>query len=104
MAHGSGLLSRVPADPRRLTRHVLGLALVAKAGGPEFSGQRVRGVAQGGSDLVISRDSIRHDLRSRPEDLVSIEFHPRPEREIRSALEREAEAECWTRLDVAIRS
>jgi type IV secretory pathway VirD2 relaxase len=63
----------------------------------------VRGVAENGSDLVISRDYISHGLRSRATDLVSAELGPRPEHEIRSALAREAEAERWTRLDAAIR-
>jgi type IV secretory pathway VirD2 relaxase len=63
----------------------------------------VRGVADDGSDLVISRDYISHGLRSRAEDLVSAELGPRPEHEIRSALAREVEAERWTRLDAAIR-
>jgi type IV secretory pathway VirD2 relaxase len=63
----------------------------------------VRGIAEDGSDLVISREYISHGLRSRAEDLVSAELGPKPEHEIRSALEREVEAERWTRLDVAIR-
>jgi type IV secretory pathway VirD2 relaxase len=63
----------------------------------------VRGIAADGSDLVISRDYISHGLRSRAEDLVSAELGPKPEHEIRSALEREVEAERWTRLDVAMR-
>jgi type IV secretory pathway VirD2 relaxase len=63
----------------------------------------VRGVAENGSDLVISRDYIGHGLRSRAEDLVSAELGPKPEHEIRSALERDVDAERWTRLDVAIR-
>jgi type IV secretory pathway VirD2 relaxase len=63
----------------------------------------VRGVADDGSDLVISRDYISHGLRSRAEDLVSAELGPRPEHEIRAALAREVEAERWTRLDAAIR-
>ena len=62
----------------------------------------VRGIAEDGSDLVISRDYISHGLRSRAEDLVSAELGPKPEHEIRSALEREVEADRWTRLDVAI--
>jgi type IV secretory pathway VirD2 relaxase len=57
----------------------------------------VRGVAEDGSDLVVSRDYISHGLRSRAEDLVSAELGPKPEHEIRSALEREVEAERWTR-------
>ena len=63
----------------------------------------VRGIAVDGSDLVISRDYISHGLRSRAEELVSIELGPKPEHEVRSALEREVEAERWTRLDIAIR-
>ncbi len=63
----------------------------------------VRGAAEGGSDLVISRDYISHGLRSRAEDLVSIELGPKPEHEIRSTLAREVDVERWTRLDAAIR-
>jgi type IV secretory pathway VirD2 relaxase len=63
----------------------------------------VRGVAENGSDLVISRDYIGHGLRLRAEDLVSAELGPGPEHEIRSALAREVEAERCTRLDAAIR-
>jgi type IV secretory pathway VirD2 relaxase len=59
----------------------------------------VRGGAQDGADLVISRDYISHGLRSRAEDLVSAELGPKPEHEIRSSLEREVDAERWTRLD-----
>ena len=46
----------------------------------------VRGVDQTGQDLVISRDYISRGLRSRAEELVSIELGPKPEKEIRSAL------------------
>ncbi|MEO9336737.1 DUF3363 domain-containing protein [Mesorhizobium sp. SB112] len=63
----------------------------------------VRGVDQTGADLVISRDYISRGLRSRAEDLVSIELGPKPEHEIRNALEKEVTAERWTRLDVEIR-
>lgn len=63
----------------------------------------VRGVADDGRDLVIARDYISRGLRSRAEDLVSLELGPKPEQEIRSALEREVEAERWTKLDTAIR-
>jgi type IV secretory pathway VirD2 relaxase len=63
----------------------------------------VRGVAQDGSNLVISRDYISHGLRSRAEELVSAELGPKLEHEIRSSLEREVDAERWTRLDAAIR-
>jgi type IV secretory pathway VirD2 relaxase len=63
----------------------------------------VRGVDDTGTDLVISRDYIGRGLRSRAEDLVAIELGPKPEHEIRSALEKEVSAERWTRLDVEIR-
>lgn len=63
----------------------------------------VRGVDEAGADLVISRDYISRGLRSRAEDLVSIELGPRPEHTIRSALEQEVDADRWTRLDVEIR-
>ena len=63
----------------------------------------MRGVDETGADLVISRDYISRGLRSRAEDLVSIELGPRPEHAIRSALEREVDADRWTRLDVEIR-
>jgi type IV secretory pathway VirD2 relaxase len=63
----------------------------------------VRGVATDGIDLVISRDYISRGLRSRAEELVGIELGPKPEREIRSALAREMQAERWTKLDQQIR-
>lgn len=63
----------------------------------------VRGVDERGADLVISRDYISRGLRSRAEDLVSIELGPKPELDICNALEKEITAERWTRLDVEIR-
>ena len=63
----------------------------------------VRGVDESGADLVISRDYISRGLRSRAEDLVSIELGPKPEHDIRNALEKEVTAERWTRLDLEIR-
>lgn len=63
----------------------------------------VRGVTQDGGDLVIARDYISRGLRSRAEDLVALELGPKPEHAIRSGLEREVEAERWTRLDTEIR-
>lgn len=59
----------------------------------------VRGVDQTGADLVIARDYISHGLRSRAEDLVSLELGPRAEHEIEMALRRDVMAERWTRLD-----
>ncbi|MER8942853.1 DUF3363 domain-containing protein [Mesorhizobium sp. M0915] len=63
----------------------------------------VRGVDDTGGDLVISRDYISRGLRSRAEELASIELGPRPEHQIRSTLEKEITSERWTRLDVEIR-
>jgi type IV secretory pathway VirD2 relaxase len=63
----------------------------------------VRGVDDRGGDLVIARDYISSGLRSRAEDLVALELGPKPEHEIRHALEREVTAERWTRLDRELR-
>lgn len=63
----------------------------------------VRGVDEAGADLVMARDYISRGLRSRAEELVSIELGPKPEHAIRSALEKEVDADRWTRLDVEIR-
>ncbi len=63
----------------------------------------IRGVDDTGADLVISRDYISRGLRSRAEDLVSIELGPKTEVEIQNALEKEITAERWTRLDAEIR-
>jgi hypothetical protein len=62
----------------------------------------VRGVDQTGADLVISRDYISRGLRSRAEELVSIELGPKPEHEIRNALEKEIALNAG-RIDVEIR-
>ncbi|GBR06514.1 DUF3363 domain-containing protein [Asaia siamensis] len=59
----------------------------------------VRGVDQTGADLVIAPDYISHGLRSRAEDLVSLELGPRAEHDIQAALHRDVTAERWTRLD-----
>lgn len=59
----------------------------------------VRGVADGGKDLVIDRGYISAGLRARAEERVTIELGPRSERDIRHALRREVDAERWTSLD-----
>jgi type IV secretory pathway VirD2 relaxase len=59
----------------------------------------VRGRADNGSDLVISRDYIGSGLRARAVDLVTRELGPRSELEVRRGLEAEVKAERWTRLD-----
>jgi len=63
----------------------------------------IRGKTNGGRDLVISRDYISRGIRGRAEALVTIELGPRNEHEVRSALEREVDADHWTRLDATIR-
>lgn len=63
----------------------------------------VRGVTEDGSDLVIARDYISRGLRARAEVLVTLELGPKPEHAVRLGLEREVEAERWTRLDGEIR-
>ena len=62
----------------------------------------VRGVDDQGADLVINREYISHNLRSRAEELAYAELGPKPEHEIQRALEREVTAERWTRLDAEI--
>ena len=62
----------------------------------------VRGKADDGQDLVISRDYITRGMRARAEDLVTTELGPKSDLQIRSALESDISAERWTRLDRAI--
>ena len=63
----------------------------------------VRGKADDGKDLVISRDYISHGFRQRAAERVTLELGLRSEQEIRSGLEREVEAERWTSLDRTLR-
>jgi type IV secretory pathway VirD2 relaxase len=63
----------------------------------------IRGRAEDGQDLVISRDYISRGFRDRAAERVTLELGPRSERTIQSALEREVEAERWTSLDRALR-
>jgi type IV secretory pathway VirD2 relaxase len=64
----------------------------------------IRGKADDGQDLVISRAYISHGFRDRAAERVTLELGPRSELEIRSALEREVDAERWTGLDRALRN
>ena len=64
----------------------------------------VRGRADDGQDLVISRDYIGRGFRDRASERATLELGPRSEHEIRSALEKEVEAERWTNLDRALRN
>lgn len=59
----------------------------------------VRGVRDDGENLVISRDYIKEGMRDRARDLITQELAPRTDQEIRSALERQVDAERWTNLD-----
>jgi type IV secretory pathway VirD2 relaxase len=64
----------------------------------------IRGRADDGQDLVISRDYISRGFRDRAAERVTLELGPRSEQDIRSALEKEVEAERWTSLDRALRN
>ena len=63
----------------------------------------VRGRADDGKDLVISRDYISHGFRQRAAERVTLELGPRSEQEIRSGLEKEVGADRWTSLDRSLR-
>ncbi len=63
----------------------------------------IRGRADDDQDLVISRDYISRGFRDRAAERVTLELGPRSEHEIRTALEKEVEAERWTSLDRALR-
>ncbi|WP_158817404.1 DUF3363 domain-containing protein [Methylocapsa sp. S129] len=63
----------------------------------------VRGRADDGQDLVISRDYISRGFRDRASQRVTLELGPRNEQEIRSALVKEVDAERWTSLDRSLR-
>jgi type IV secretory pathway VirD2 relaxase len=63
----------------------------------------VRGRADDGKDLVISRDYISHGFRQRAAERVALELGPRSEQEIRSGLAKEVGADRWTSLDRSLR-
>jgi type IV secretory pathway VirD2 relaxase len=62
----------------------------------------VRGRADDGENLVISRDYIAGGFRARASDRATLELGARSDLEIRRSLEREIEAERWTGLDRAL--
>jgi type IV secretory pathway VirD2 relaxase len=64
----------------------------------------IRGKDQDGEELVISRAYISRGFRDRAAERVTLELGPRSELEIRSAREREVDAERWTGLDRALRN
>ncbi|WFE89842.1 DUF3363 domain-containing protein [Roseibium porphyridii] len=59
----------------------------------------LRGKANDGQDLVISRDYIKEGMRARAQDLVTLGLGPRTDLDIRNYLVRQVEAERWTQLD-----
>ncbi len=63
----------------------------------------IRGRADNGRDLVISRDYISRGFRARAAERVTLELGQRSEHEIRSTLEKEVDAERWTGLDRVLR-
>ena len=63
----------------------------------------IRGRADDGQDLVISREYISRGFRDRAAERVTLELGPRSEQEIRTALELEVDSERWTSLDRALR-
>lgn len=64
----------------------------------------VRGRTDDDQDLVISRDYISYGFRARASQRVTIELGPRGPLEIRTALEKEVDAERWTGLDRALQA
>jgi type IV secretory pathway VirD2 relaxase len=56
----------------------------------------IRGRAENGQDLVISRAYISRGFRDRAAQRVTVDLGPRSELEIRSALEQEIDTERWT--------
>ncbi|PRD43071.1 type VI secretion protein [Phyllobacterium phragmitis] len=59
----------------------------------------LRGRADDGQDLMIARDYIKEGMRNRAQDLITQELGSRTDLDIRRVLERQVEAERWTRLD-----
>jgi type IV secretory pathway VirD2 relaxase len=59
----------------------------------------VRGVAEDGENLVISRDYIRQGMRDRASDVLTQTLGPRTDLDIRRSIERQLENERWTQLD-----
>ncbi|RUX44242.1 DUF3363 domain-containing protein, partial [Mesorhizobium sp. M7A.F.Ca.US.014.04.1.1] len=59
----------------------------------------VRGVADDGENLVISRDYIRQGMRDRASDILTQTLGPRTDNDIRRTVERQIDTERWTQLD-----
>jgi type IV secretory pathway VirD2 relaxase len=63
----------------------------------------IRGRADDGEDLVISREYISRGIRDRAAERITLELGPRTEQQIQTTLEREVDDERWTSLDRALR-
>lgn len=59
----------------------------------------VRGVADDGENLVISRDYIRQGMRDRASDILTQTLGPRTDRDIRRTIEQQIDTDRWTQLD-----
>ncbi|MBA8908290.1 MULTISPECIES: relaxase/mobilization nuclease domain-containing protein [Aminobacter] len=59
----------------------------------------VRGVADDGENLVISRDYIRQGLRDRASDILTQTLGLRTDHDIRRVIEQQVDTERWTQLD-----
>ncbi|QTH22505.1 DUF3363 domain-containing protein [Rhizorhabdus wittichii] len=59
----------------------------------------VRGVADDGQNLVISRDYIGEGMRAVAREIVTRELGLRSDLDIHASLERQVEAERWTEID-----
>ncbi len=59
----------------------------------------LRGVDGKGKDLVIARDYLTQGLRSRAEELMSLDLGPRTDREMMAAQDREISQERFTGID-----
>ncbi|MES0179017.1 relaxase/mobilization nuclease and DUF3363 domain-containing protein [Mesorhizobium sp. M0025] len=59
----------------------------------------VRGVADDGDNLVISRDYIRQGMRDRAGDILTQTLGPRTNHDIRRTIEQQVDTERWTQLD-----
>ncbi|MER8499431.1 DUF3363 domain-containing protein [Mesorhizobium sp. M1142] len=59
----------------------------------------VRGVADDGENLVISRDYIRQGMRDRASDILTQTLGLRTDHDIRRTIEQQVDTERWTQLD-----
>ncbi|RVD30958.1 VirD2 family relaxase/mobilization nuclease [Mesorhizobium sp. M4B.F.Ca.ET.017.02.2.1] len=59
----------------------------------------VRGVADDGENLVISRDYIRQGMRDRASEILTQALGLRTDHDIRRTIEQQVDTERWTQLD-----